>query len=242
MMLRGAPSFVTVRCDGADYTGLVADWDRKFAITEDFELQLVIPERMQPRTLEGYTDVLMHLSEGMPVTYRGPGPVGTIPAHISKLTEKSITIRDARSPFTTYHHVPLNCLSYRMNYDAVLPSGEGLECTIDTLHRVAKYDGLKVVTNPPHLSHCPPRYWVVPNTSMDKASKTIKTFGPGQLWKEQEKRQSMKKRTYIKKSSLKPKQVKHKQPSMSVPVEAEALDTEKEKTAFLFDLNDSDSE
>ena len=77
---------------------------------------------------------------------------------------------------------------------------------------------------------------------MDKASKTIKTFGPGQLWKEQEKRQSMKKRTYIKKSSLKPKQVKHKQPSMSVPVEAEALDTEKEKTAFLFDLNDSDSE
>ena len=60
MPLHGAPSFVTVRCDdGADYTGLVADWDEKFAITEDFEL--VIPERMQPRTLEGYTDVLMHL-------------------------------------------------------------------------------------------------------------------------------------------------------------------------------------
>ena len=234
----GAPSFVTVRCDdGADYTGLVADWDQKFAITEDFEL--VIPERMQPRTLEGYTDVLMHLSEGMPVTYRGPGPVGTIPAHISKLTETSITIRDARSPFTTYDHVPLSCLSYRMNYDAVLPSGEGLECTIDTLHLVAKYDGLKVVTNPPHLSHCPPRYWVVPNTSMDKASKTIKTFGPGRLWSDYK---SMKPRTYIKKSSLKPKQVKDKQPSMSVPAEAEALDTGKEKTAFLFDLNDSDSE
>ena len=232
MTLRGAPLFVTVRCDGADYTGLVADCDQKLAITEDFEL--VTPEHMEPRTLESYTDVLMHLSEGMPVTYRGPEPVGTIPAHISKLTEYSITIRDARSPFTTYDHVPLNCLSYRMSYDAVLLSGEGLECTIDTLHRVAKYDGLKVVTNPPHLSHCPPRYWVVPNTAMDSASKTIKTFGPGQLWKAK-KKQPMKKQNILKKSPLGLKKV-------TVPVEAEALDTEKEETAFFFDLNDSDSE
>eukprot|EP00966_Prymnesium_polylepis_P210313 4870416-Prymnesium_polylepis.1 len=241
MTLCGAPLFVTARCDGADYTGLVADWDQKLAITEDFEL--VTPEHMQPRTVESYTNVLMHLSEGMPVTYRGPGAVGTIPAHIAKLTKYSITIRDARSPFTTYDHVPLDRLSYRMNYDTVLPSGEALECTIDTLHRVAKYDGLKVVTNPPHMSHCPPRYWVVPNTSMDKASKTIKTFGPGQLWKAK-KTQPMKRRNYVlNKSPIgSKKKVSRKQPSMDMPAKADALDIEKEEKAFFFDLNDSDSE
>ena len=77
---------------------------------------------------------------------------------------------------------------------------------------------------------------------MDKASKTIKTFGPGQLWKAKKKKQPMKKRNHIlKKSPLGSKKTKHKQPSMGVPVEAEAL-AEKEETAFFFDLNDSDSE
>ena len=56
---------------------------------------------------------------------------------------------------------------------------------------------------------------------MDKASKTIKTFGPGQLWKAKKKKQPMKKRNYIlKKSPLGSKKVSHKQPSMGVPVEA----------------------
>jgi hypothetical protein len=176
----GKPEFVTVRCDGDDYAGLVADWDRNMIITEDFEF--VVSQQVVSRTFEANTDTVFHMSKGMPVTYRGPEAVGTIPAHIVSFDEHYITIRDARSPFTMYEYVTVESLSYRMNYDAVLPSGDALECTIDTLYRVARHDGLKIVTNPSHLSDCPPRYWVVPNTSNDRPSKTIKAFGPGELW------------------------------------------------------------
>ena len=180
MTSNSKPELVTVRYDDVDYPGLVAYWDNEMVITEDFEL--ITPQRIVPRILDGNTDSLMHLSEGMPVTYNGPEQIGIIPAHISKLIDNSITIRDARSPFTVFENVSLESLTYRMNFLTQLPSGKILECTIDTLHIIAKHYGLKIVTNPPHLSYCPPRYWIVPYTSNDCSSKVIRAFEPGKLW------------------------------------------------------------